>query len=369
MRCKIIIPSSGVVELYDDVDISLTFQIADIKEPQKRHADYSKTITVPGTHNNNKMFQHIFDIGIDRLYNPNKKASCVLQADSTSVMKGYMRLKNIIVNDKKISYEIEITGRLADLFTILGDTKIKDLTWSDLDHTYSRANQIASWVATPGSNYVYPFIDYGFTLNEIDYEVNDFFPGIYVKEIWDRIFSWAGFQYTSPSGFLTSNYFKRLFLPFNSDKMRLTTAQIEARRFRATHTSTAYYTQALSGTTAYTDIVFNNDTTSPNQDTGGVYNTATGVWTCGASGFYNVTANINCRAKVIISAGSVGNIKQNVIFRTIDITNTIPQVNLYSQQQIMVVNTVSTGTAYYPTNIGLICLPMAHLFTYHQVHR
>jgi hypothetical protein len=335
----------------DDVDIALTFQISDIKDPQKRHADFSKTITVPGSHNNNKMFQHIFDVGIDRLYNPNKKANCVLMADSTAIMKGYMRLKNIITVDKKISYEIEITGRLADLFTILGDSKLRDLTWSDLDHTYSRANQIASWSGTIGSNYLYPFIDYGFTLNEIDYEVNHFFPAVYFKEIWDRIMMWAGFQISSPNNFFTSSPFKNLILPFNSDKLRLTTAQIDARRFQASRTSAAFYPQSLGGGYQYTDIVFNNDSTLPNIDSGGVYNTATGIWTCGTSGFYTVTSNINCRTRATISAAAGGYISMDTIFRMIDITNTIPTVNQYSQLQLMPINTTATGTTYYPYTI------------------
>ena len=217
LRTQIIIPSSGVVDLYEDTPISLTYQIADIKDPQKRHGDHSKTITVPGTNNNNKLFAHIYEIGVDRLFNPNHKAKAVITMDSATVMKGDLQLLKInVLDNKKIEYELVLKGRTADLFTALGDKKIKDLTWSDLDHTYNRANQIASWSTAIGSNYVYPFIDYGYSLNEVDYDVNHFFPAVYVKEIWDRIFSYAGFQYSSSSNFFTSNLFKRLIIPFNS---------------------------------------------------------------------------------------------------------------------------------------------------------
>lgn len=347
MRCKIVIPSSGIVELNDDVDISLTFQIADIKDPQKRHADFSKTITIPGSHNNNKMFQSIFDVGIDRQYDPNKKAACLLMADSTTIMKGYMRLKNIINVDKKISYEIEITGRLADLFTVLGDSKLKDLSWSDLDHVYNRPNQIASWSGAVGSGYVYPFIDYGYTINEIDYEVNHFFPATYVKEIWDRIMMWAGFQVSSPtSGFFTSNYWKRLIIPFNSDKMRLTNAQIEARRFQASRTSAVSYSATIGGGYQYSDIVFNDDSTSPNVDSANAYNTTTGIWTCPNSGYYNIAANVNLRGKIVVSAGANGDVYFYAYVRLIDVTNTIPQVALYSQISTFACSTLNTGTTY-----------------------
>lgn len=287
IRCEILIPSSGVIELYDNVPISLTYQIADIKDPQKRHADYSKTITVPGTANNNKMFQMIFDIGIDRRFDPNKKASAIMVIDSSTVMKGYIRLKRIKVNDKKIDYEIEMTGRTADLFTALGDTKIADLSWSDLNHTYTQANQIASWSAPVGHNYVYPFIDYGYSLDEFTYDVNHFFPAVYFKEILDRAFSFAGFQYSST--FLTSTIFKRLILPFNSNKMRLTTAQMDNRKFRAGMSGVdPTFTISDSTQWAASDVVFNDDTTSPNQDLGGVFNTTTGIWTCNATGYYSI---------------------------------------------------------------------------------
>lgn len=351
-RCQIIIPSSGVVELFNDVDIALTYQIADIKEPQKRHADYSKTITVPGTHNNNKMFQHIFDIGIDRYFNPNKKAKALLTVDSTTVMNGFMRLRNIVKNDEKTEYQIELTGRLADLFTTIGDAKLKDLSWADLDHTYNRPNQIASWLTPIGHNYVYPFIDYGYTINEIDYHVEHFFPALYVREIWNRIFSYAGFQYYSASNFFDSTLFKSLIMPFNSDKMRLTNTQIEARRFRARRNTTNQSITVAIPTSSFTasDIIFNDDTSSGNQDTGGVYNTATGVFTCGASGHYTLSFNAVTRLNVNFSAGVAGSsVIVYTYFKLIDVTNGNNALQPISATANMAVSGASAGTVYSST--------------------
>lgn len=356
-RCQIILPSSGVIELYDDVDISLNYQIADIRQPNKRHADYSKTITVPGTHNNNKMFQHIFDIGINRWYDPNKKAKCYLVADTSTIMKGFLRLRNIIVNDDKKEYEIEITGRVADLFLAMGDTKIKDLPWADLNHTYNRANQIASWVAPIGSNYLYPFIDYGYSINQIDYNVNHFFPALYIKEIWDRIFMYFGFQYSSSSSFFTSTYFKSLFMPFNSDKLRHSLATINNRRFRASRESTIQSVTHTVPTAAYaaTDIIFNDDSTTPNQDTGGVYNSATGVWTCNATGFYNVSFAMEVRGRVTTSAGAAGSYVDFYTYVMLqDLTNTPYQVPIQSPVHKISVTTAATGVNYSALNSSIV---------------
>ncbi|MCR4307510.1 MAG: hypothetical protein NUV80_03045 [Candidatus Berkelbacteria bacterium] len=351
MRSKLIIPSSGVVELYDDASISLTYQVADIKDPQKRHADYSKTITVPGSHNNNQMFQHIFSIGIDRLFDPNKKAPCQLVIDSQTVMKGFMRLRNIVKTDMKVDYEIEITGRTADLFISMGDNYVKDLPWSDLDHTMNQANQIASWSATIGSNYVYPFIDYGKSTISTLFNVNDFYPAVYVKEVWDRIFMATGFQYTSTSGFFTSTLFKSLIMPFNSDSLRLTQTQIDNRIFRASRATSAQSIAVTfpSNSYAYADIIFNNETTSPNQDIGGVYNNSTGVWTCNASGYYNVSTSFNIKAQSDVATG-VANSYITVYTwpRIIDVTNTPRQIDMPGSSSQMAIPTASTGTQYAP---------------------
>ena len=311
--------------MYDEEAISLTYQIADIRRPNKRNADYSKTITIPGTANNNKLFMMIFDVSIDRYFNPNRKADCILTVDSSTVMKGYMRLRSIKNTDDKIDYDIEITGRLADLFLAMGDTKVKDLSWTDLDHTYNRSNQIASWVATIGQNYVYPFIDYGYSLNDIDYDVNHFYPALYAKEIWDRIFSFAGFQYTSASGFFTGTYFKSLIVPFNSDAMRLTSTQIENRRFRTSRETTAHtFAMGTNPSFTFTEILFNDDTTSPNQDTGGNYDTSTGIWTCAESGYYSFTSYLS------VSGDSTATANNSFWARIHDITNATAQVDVFS---------------------------------------
>ena len=356
-QCRLVIPSSGTVDLYDDVDISLTYQIADVKDPQKRHADYSKTITVPGTNNNNKMFQHIFDVGIDRWYDPNKKATCILMKGSSTLMKGFLRIRNIKINSATglKEYDLEITGRLADLFLSLGDTKITALNFTDLNHVYSQANQIASWSAPKGNNYVYPFIDYGHSPNDLDYKVKDFFPAIYLKELWERIMSYAGFQVSSSTNFFTSSPFKNLIIPFNSDAMRLTNAQIEARRFRSSRvTSNQTIPVILASTTYdYTTILFNNDSTLPNQDTGGVYNTGTGIYTVSNSGYYYLSYNMTIRGKATTSAG-VSNSK--ILFQTIA-SIVDGSGNVIAPSQVQSINTPCTAT-------GINYSSLNHTFTY-----
>src|SRR5215216_1164216 len=102
MKTQIVIPSSGVIELYDDVSLSLNYSVADIRTPEKRNSDYSKAIVVPGTKNNNELLAHVFDVSANRLFNPNKKVHAEIVVDTIVIMKGILRLVkiNTLHNDK-----------------------------------------------------------------------------------------------------------------------------------------------------------------------------------------------------------------------------------------------------------------------------
>ena len=58
MRTRLELGTSGTIDLNDDIPYSLNYSIADVREPDKRNASFSKTITIPGSKNNNKIFQH-----------------------------------------------------------------------------------------------------------------------------------------------------------------------------------------------------------------------------------------------------------------------------------------------------------------------
>lgn len=306
MKTEIIIPStsgttSGVIDLYDDLPISLNYNIADIRTPDKRNADYSKTITVPGTNNNNQLLSHIFEIGTDRLFNPNKKTNAEIVVDHVSVMKGILRLRDInTLRDNKIEYNLEFKGRIDDLFTAIKGLELTDITWTDLNHVWNKTNIINSWTATVGTGYVYPFIDHGYsvTLPPNTRDVYTFRIATYAKEIWDRIFALAGFQYSS--SFLTGNFFKRLIIPFCSDKFVRTEAQVASNIFRAHRsgsnqpfTYTAFSVPPATIIPVTDTIIFNDDSTAPSSDAGNHYNTATGKFTCTDSGLYTFTGQVS----------------------------------------------------------------------------
>lgn len=150
-------PSGLSVDLTEGIPIPITFSILDIREPEKRRTSWSKTITIPGTKNNNRIFSHIYEIGQDGWvtigntsvyegFNPNLRKECILINDGVQVMKGNLQLKKIKRDvDGNIQYEIAINGDLTSLFYDVGDTKLSDLTLSEWEHNWSKANIEKSW--------------------------------------------------------------------------------------------------------------------------------------------------------------------------------------------------------------------------------
>src|SRR5258706_1336929 len=304
MKTQIVIPSSGVIELYDDVPLSHNYNIANIRSPAKRNADYSKTIIGPGTDTNTELLAHIFEIATDRLFNPNKKINAQIVVAKIPVMKGILRLTRInALRNNKIEYELELKGRLDDLFMSIKDKLLTDISWVHLDHVWNKTSIQNSWSATVGTGYVYPWIDYGFGLPPNTMEVKCFRPATYVKEIWDRIFSFAGFQYSST--FLNTEFFKRLIIPFTSEKFSQKESVIRNAIFRAhlSNNQTFNYT-GIGWANAVTDpIRFDNDFTPPSSDAGNNYNAVgTYKFTAPNDGVYSFTVQATLHFEIDVSA-------------------------------------------------------------------
>ena len=162
--------ASGLaLDLYDSIPIPITFSILDIREPEKRRTSWSKTVTIPGTKNNNRIFSHVYEIGQDGWvtignttvyegFNPNLRKECIVMNDGVQVMKGNLQLKKIKKDkDGNIEYEIALNGDLTSLFYDVGTTKLSDLELSEWNHAWSKENIENSWYGvnkkSDGSSY------------------------------------------------------------------------------------------------------------------------------------------------------------------------------------------------------------------------
>jgi len=123
------------LELLENPQILITRSIADIREPEARESEWSKTIEIPGTATNNKIFSHLFEVEqtvYGTSFNPNIKADCIIYEDGIEQLRGFLRLLTIRVDDSThITYEVTCHGQSADLFTNIADLKLNqlDFTW------------------------------------------------------------------------------------------------------------------------------------------------------------------------------------------------------------------------------------------------
>jgi hypothetical protein len=339
-----------------EADLNMIFQLSDVTEPQKRKANYIRKFTIPGSKNNNGLFNGIFEQGYSvHLLNPNKKLNAQVLFNGNIVFEGALQLNKIIKNNdnQKIGYEITIYGSLADFFNDIKDAKLSDIDFSEYNHNMKRENIMASWaskvpyytknagpqppiiftgsgytsktmngyiykngVKQPfvlGEGYVYPFINKGQTSMALGTSTLDWTPAMYVRTIMRKIFDKYGWKWRS--NFFDSETFKKLIIPYGKEKI--------TNDFFAS-TSSAENTQVLSqfianvGVPAYPGIQlgsnmvptvayyrsnnlikFTNDTIEPGKDDGGLYDPATGYFTPTQTFNYGLYANINLTVEMI----------------------------------------------------------------------
>lgn len=231
------------VDTNEDVAFALNYWMADIRNPESRNTDFSKTITIPGTAENNKIFTHIYQIGVDSTFNPNNKANVILITGGARNFRGYAQLKNIIrLYEGMISYEVTLFGELGDLFQSMGESYIDALNFDSLAHVKDTPTVFASWFNTSG--YVYPIINNGqmdvVTQSYLVVQVADMRPALFAKTIWDKIFETHGFKYNST--FVSGSPFNKLICPAIRELKRRTASISGFVTFGVTATDTTSVT-------------------------------------------------------------------------------------------------------------------------------
>lgn len=193
-------------DLTGDMTGDVTYSLADIRTPDKRQVNYSKTLNLPGTNKNNFIFGHIWNIDTDNgaydpalpnvgvNFNPKKMAKAILLSDGVQIFDGTLRLWKIVSKEGYITYEVSLFGKLFDIFSLLGDMKLTDLDFSVIDHAYTWANIRATWDNSFLGGFRYPLLDYGYLgLNDAGqpsiYKFGSMVPCIEYRIYIDRIFS------------------------------------------------------------------------------------------------------------------------------------------------------------------------------------
>jgi hypothetical protein len=224
------------LDLTQGLSNQITYAIDDLQNIDSKSTSFTKTIVLPGTANNNKLLGNIFDFNnanFDNPLDPNvlanfnaaRNASARIEIDGLQIMKGVLRLLEIIHVDGHIEYECALFGELGGFINALGNKRLEDLDFSAYDHTYSYANIVASWDTSGSTGYCYPLIDYGnVSTDKINFQYKTFKPALFVREYLDKIFTDSGYTYECDL-FNTSD-FRKLILPNNSKQLTKQTSEV-----------------------------------------------------------------------------------------------------------------------------------------------
>jgi len=309
MRTEIFIEGRRL-DLTQDINAEFTYQIDDIKDFGSRNTNFSKTIVLPGTARNNQQFGYVFEFTSANFYdeasgnvgynfNAAKQAQCTVYVDKVQIMKGGLRLLEMVKTGGVIEYECAVFGELGGFVNEIGNRRIEELDFSVYDHAWTYANIEASWGPASGnlagSGYYYPLIDYGKVSynNKQDWDVRAFRPAIFVREAVDKIVTGAG--YTWEGAFLDTPLFKRLIIPNNGkDLLKTSSTPLNASvsNIKTVLTSAGTDVSILN----YDSAVLNAMTTNANKNTF----TYTGATTISVNATLNIYGTLQSYQNVFI---------------------------------------------------------------------
>lgn len=154
-------------------DVLYTFKVDDITSPAAVKNSYSKTITLPGTPQNNKIFGEYW--AGDRLtangYDASRKTPFTLYVDNEVYQTGYCRLTQINQSRNSVSYDVSLFGGLGEFFA--------NLEYSNNEAGTDEKRKLSDLEFYSGEESVTP-LELGFTINKET-----------VKAAWDNIDSYS----------------------------------------------------------------------------------------------------------------------------------------------------------------------------------
>lgn len=161
-NCSLIAtPEQWTLDLTADVPMPFNFSLDDISDLSKRKTTWSKTVTIPGTHNNNKALRQVYKIESDALFDPRKKARVIILSGGVQMLDGHMSVDGVnMFEGGAHTYDCQFIGRIANIMSRFGTLTIKDLDFSNYDHEFSLDNIKWNWglLSNPGLG-----VDLGYT--------------------------------------------------------------------------------------------------------------------------------------------------------------------------------------------------------------
>jgi hypothetical protein len=329
------------VSYIQEIPLSLSYLIADVKDPSKRNTTFSKTINF-NSKDVDLFFRVIWKLNSTlTTFDPRLKCKIKYYVNEVLQLDGDLQLIKVIVDpdSKTVNYQTTATGTIGNLFLAIGDAYLTDLDFSAYNHSLTKANVTNSWIPATsvtgviGSGYYYGLINWGENqiLTDVEYHVKHMRPQLYKREYMAKIFAAAGYTWTST--YLDSAYYKSQLIPPTKEYLTLGTTGIANSQFYARRNSTqtgalintgysTFSSQWVSSSFASPDVVlFNEDNVAPYNDAGGNYATGTGIFSPTTTNTFIIETLIDFEIVLTNSLGTATNAYLNAnSFVTIQIT-------------------------------------------------
>jgi hypothetical protein len=126
------------LDLYQNEPVFLSLSFAELQDITKKNSNFSKAFSLPGTKNNNDIFNFFYDINAVPLdFNPNNKVEAALLWDGYEIFQGHLRLNGTSITKGEIIYQVTFYNQVGDLMSNIGDKYLFDLDLNYLSHPYT----------------------------------------------------------------------------------------------------------------------------------------------------------------------------------------------------------------------------------------
>lgn len=243
----------GYLDIKEGTAFPIVFSGSDVRDLSQRTGNTSKNVKLADTPNNNKLLGFYFDVNAaSGAFDINKITPCIILQNGVPIMdNAVMQLINVTKKapnnntEQGVEYEVIVKDQTANFFTKLGNSELTDLRFTELNHTYTAANVIASFsnTITDGFKYLMPY-----TPGNV-FNLSEFRPAIYVKRYFDRIFESAGFSYEWADMNSEEVQFSKWIIPYNGEAPKLRQEQIDLLRVEAEAGAEFEFTATGNGVT------------------------------------------------------------------------------------------------------------------------
>ena len=265
---EIIIDGKYSIELSGaNISIPTTYELIDITNLNRRSGSKTKTISIPRTKTNDKIFGIPYNLSAYNQFDKFSSRQITIKKNSYVVFDGLFKLTDITIDTINI-YAFAELSKLKELF---GEATLNELNLTDLDHLYDETI-FDTWngvYPVANEDYFYPLIDYGQFDGKTpainceapnqDIKITDLRPAVYLKRIIKQIIIDSG--YTLQTTFFDNQTLEKLMIPFtNNDFLHSVENTLQLEGFDGV---TADPYEILNGTTGQENVTIDDILADP----------------------------------------------------------------------------------------------------------